>query len=428
MDKAFIHSRDAADRLAVAAGLDIAGDVQVIDLTGLADFKEQSGGRALSADSKPADGISVAAERAAEAGDGEKLVPSSEMSASSSTVLSTDHVSSVQFLQRRTVTPRSTQLRSGALRRPAKSNSLGILIILLAMCLLLTIAVGKKFLSASNLISVIRQFSFYGILAIGMCMVIITAGIDLSVGSVFALAGVLSCMAITKWHLPVFVGVLIGLAVGVLMGYFNGVCVTLLKLPPMIATLGTMSIARGIAYTVTGGYPIGSLPDSYKFLGLGYIAGIPTPIVLMVVLAALTIFFLNKTVVGRWIYAIGGNEEGARISGVRVNRVKRLVYSLSGLMAAISGIAMAARLGVGQSTAGQSYEMDAIAATVIGGASLSGGSGSIVGAIIGAAIMGVLRNGLVLLDVSAYWQQTVIGAVIILAVALDNLRHMKKKA
>ena len=207
--------------------------------------------------------------------------------------------------------------KSGALRRPAKSNSLGILIILLAMCLLLTIAVGKKFLSASNLISVIRQFSFYGILAIGMCMVIITAGIDLSVGSVFALAGVLSCMAITKWHLPVFVGVLIGLAVGVLMGYFNGVCVTLLKLPPMIATLGTMSIARGIAYTVTGGYPIGSLPDSYKFLGLGYIAGIPTPIVLMVVLAALTIFFLNKTVVGRWIYAIGGNEEGARISGVR---------------------------------------------------------------------------------------------------------------
>ena len=312
--------------------------------------------------------------------------------------------------------------KSGALRRPAKSNSLGILIILLAMCLLLTIAVGKKFLSASNLISVIRQFSFYGILAIGMCMVIITAGIDLSVGSVFALAGVLSCMAITKWHLPVFVGVLIGLAVGVLMGYFNGVCVTLLKLPPMIATLGTMSIARGIAYTVTGGYPIGSLPDSYKF------PGVPTPIVLMVVLAALTIFFLNKTVVGRWIYAIGGNEEGARISGVRVNRVKRLVYSLSGLMAAISGIAMAARLGVGQSTAGQSDAMDASAAPVIGGASLSGGSGSIVGAIIGAAIMGVLRNGLVLLDVSAYWQQTVIGAVIILAVALDNLRHMKKKA
>lgn len=320
-----------------------------------------------------------------------------------------------------------TAKKNGVLSRLGKSNTLGIIIILLVMCLLLTIAVGEKFLSRSNLISVVRQFSFYGILAIGMCMVIITAGIDLSVGSVFALAGVMACIAITKWNLPVAVSVLIGLLVGVVVGYFNGLCVTLLKLPPMIATLGTMSIARGVAYTVTGGYPIGSLPDSFKFLGLGYIAGIPTPIVLMVVLAVLAILFLNKTVIGRWIYAIGGNEEGARISGVRVGQIKRLVYAISGLMAAISGIAMAARLGVGQSTSGMSYEMDAIAATVIGGASLSGGSGSIVGAIVGAAIMGVLRNGLVLLDVSAYWQQTVIGAVIILAVALDNLRHLKKK-
>ena len=320
----------------------------------------------------------------------------------------------------------SKQGTGGIFRRLVKSNSFGIFVILLAMCLFLTIAVQDKFLSGSNLISVIRQFSFYGILAVGMCMVIITAGIDLSVGSVFALSGVMACIAITDWSLPVPVGVLIGLAVGGVMGYFNGFCVTILKLPPMIATLGTMSIARGMAYTITGGYPIGSLPDAFKFLGLGYIAGIPTPIVLMVVLAILAILFLQKTVIGRWIYAIGGNEEGARISGVRVNSVKRLVYAISGVMAAVSGIAMAARLGVGQSTAGQSYEMDAIAAVVIGGASLSGGSGSIIGAIIGAAIMGVLRNGLVLLDVSAYWQQTVIGAVIILAVALDNLRHRKK--
>lgn len=314
----------------------------------------------------------------------------------------------------------------GILHRIVKSNSFGILMILLGMCAVLTIAVGDKFLSGSNLISVIRQFSFYGILSIGMCMVIITAGIDLSVGSVFALSGILACMAITKWNLGVPAGILTGLVAGLALGYFNGFCVTVLKLPPMIATLGTMSIARGIAYTVTGGYPIGSLPDAFKFLGLGYIARIPTPIVLMVVLAALASLFLHKTVAGRWIYAVGGNEEGARISGVRVNGGKCLVYSLSGFMAAVSGIAMAARLGVGQSTSGIGYEMDAIAATVIGGASLSGGSGSILGAIIGAAIMGVLRNGLVLLDVSAYWQQTVIGAVIILAVTLDNLRRMKK--
>ena len=307
------------------------------------------------------------------------------------------------------------------------SGSISIFLILLLMCLALTVAVGNKFLSSSNIISVIRQFSFYGILAIGMCMVIITSGIDISVGSVFALSGVISCLAITKWHVPVALGVLLGLLVGGLMGYINGFCVTVLKLPAMIATLGMQSIARGIAYTVTGGYPIGSLPDSFKFIGLGTILGIPTPIVLMVILAALAIFFLNRTVIGRRIYAIGGNEEGARLSGVNVNRIKRLVYTVCGLTAAISGIAMAARLGVGQSTAGQGYEMDAIAATVIGGASLSGGAGSIVGAIIGAAIMGVLRNGLVLLDVSAYWQQTVIGLVIILAVTLDNLRHLNKR-
>ena len=319
------------------------------------------------------------------------------------------------------------QERKNILGILAQSNVIGILLILIVMCVGMTIAVGSKFASSSNIISVVRQFSFYGILAIGMCMVIITGGIDLSVGSVFALSGVIACMAITKAGIPVFISVILGMLVGLVVGYFNGVCVTILRLPPMIATLGTMSIARGSAYTVTGGYPIGSLPDSFKFIGLGSIGPIPTPIVLMIVLALLASFFLRKTVIGRWVYAIGGNEEAARISGVKVNRIKRIVYSISGVMAAISGIAMAARLGVGQSTSGQGYEMDAIAAVVIGGASLSGGSGTIGGAIIGAAIMGVLRNALVLLDVSAYWQQTVIGSVIILAVALDNLRHLGKK-
>jgi len=315
----------------------------------------------------------------------------------------------------------------GFFRSIVKSSSFGIIVILFAMCLIMTIAVGDKFLSQSNLLSVFRQFSFYGILAIGMCMVIITGGIDISVGSIFALSGVIACMAIAKWGLSTPIGVLLGILAGALFGYFNGACVTVLKLPPMITTLGSMSIARGIAYTITGGYPIGSLPDSFKFIGLGYILNIPTPIVLMVILAIVVSLFLRKTIIGRWIYAIGGNEEGSRISGVRVDKIKRMVYSLNGVMAAVSGIATAARLGVGQSTAGQGYEMDAIAAVVIGGASLSGGSGGILGAVVGAAIMGVLRNALVLLSVSAYWQQTVIGSVIILAVALDNLRHLKKK-
>ena len=316
--------------------------------------------------------------------------------------------------------------KNGALRRPAKSNSLGILIILLAMCLLLTIAVGKKFLSASNLISVIRQFSFYGILAIGMCMVIITAGIDLSVGSVFALAGVLSCMAITKWHLPVFVGVLIGLAVGVLMGYFNGVCVTLLKLPPMIATLGTMSIARGIAYTVTGGYPIGSLPDSYKFLGLGYIAGIPTPIVLMVVLAALTIFFLNKTVVGRWIYAIGGNKNASYLSGINIRRVQMGGFVYCSVAGALGGILLASQVGVALPTCGIGSDMDVIASVVLGGVSLSGGCGKVSGTLLGALILQTISNGMTLLSVQSYWQMVIKGIVLILAVLIDVMRSKKR--
>ena len=311
-------------------------------------------------------------------------------------------------------------------------------LVLIALFGIASLTIGNYFSTATAL-NLIANNWYIVILGIGVTFLLVSGHLDMSVGGIVGMAGVLSSYFTQPANegfsdlgqglgLPYGVAIVLTLAICLCIGLLNALFIAKMRVASIIVTLGTMSIARGIAYTVTGGYPIGSLPDSYKFLGLGYIAGIPTPIVLMVVLAALTIFFLNKTVVGRWIYAIGGNEEGARISGVRVNRVKRLVYSLSGLMAAISGIAMAARLGVGQSTAGQSYEMDAIAATVIGGASLSGGSGSIVGAIIGAAIMGVLRNGLVLLDVSAYWQQTVIGAVIILAVALDNLRHMKKKA
>jgi ribose transport system permease protein len=225
--------------------------------------------------------------------------------------------------------------------------------------------------------------------------------------------------------------VLFGLLTGAAFGYLNGCLITMMKLPPFIATLGTMSIARGLSYGITGGYPIGSLPESFKFIGLGMVPSsgpiqIPTPIILMVIFALFFSFLLRKTICGRRIYAIGGNEEATRISGVRVDRVKRLVYTICGLMAAVAGIATAARLGVGQSTAGQGYEMDAIAAVIIGGASVSGGSGTVLGVIIGAAIMGVLNNGLVLLNVSAYWQQAVLGIVIIAAVSFDKLQTKHK--
>lgn len=327
------------------------------------------------------------------------------------------------------------------LRRIQQASVFNIVLILAGMCLLLSIAVGGKFLSATNITSVVRQFSFYAIMATGMLLAIITGGIDLSSGSVFAFSSIITCLFIAKWDTPlltgmpvllrVILGVLLGMLSGAAFGYLNGALITLLKLPPFIATLGTMSIARGLSYGITGGYPIGSLPDQFKFIGLGTIgagsAQIPTPIILMVALALLFSFFLRKTILGRWVYAIGGNEEAARIAGVRVDRTKRIVYALCGLMSSIAGIATAARLGVGQSTAGQGYEMDAIAAVIIGGASVNGGVGTVLGSVLGAAIMGVLRNGLVLLNVSAYWQQAVLGVVIVVAVSFDKLQHDRKK-
>ncbi|MGI6237661.1 MAG: ABC transporter permease [Candidatus Excrementavichristensenella sp.] len=327
------------------------------------------------------------------------------------------------------------------LRRVQQVSVFNIVLILAGMCLLLSIAVGGKFLSATNITSVVRQFSFYAIMATGMLLAIITGGIDLSSGSVFAFSSIITCLFIAKWDIPlltgmpvllrVILGVLLGMLSGAAFGYLNGALITLLKLPPFIATLGTMSIARGLSYGITGGYPIGSLPDQFKFIGLGTIGAgsvqIPTPIILMVVLALLFSFFLRKTILGRWVYAIGGNEEAARIAGVRVDRTKRIVYALCGLMSSIAGIATAARLGVGQSTAGQGYEMDAIAAVIIGGASVNGGVGTVLGSVLGAAIMGVLRNGLVLLNVSAYWQQAVLGVVIVVAVSFDKLQHDRKK-
>ena len=313
----------------------------------------------------------------------------------------------------------------GSLLSKAGTN-LSLILALLVMSVLFAI-MSPHFLTLRNLVNIATYTSINAIMAFGITVAMILAAMDLSQYTVAAVSGMVMALML-RAGLPTGVAIVCALLTGVLLGLLNGVLVSICGVNPIIATLGTQQIYRGFAYLVSNGKNILISNDFLTFIGRGDILGVPVVVLLMIVMFAITAYVLKYTSFGRKIYAIGGNEEGARISGVRVNRVKRLVYSLSGLMAAISGIAMAARLGVGQSTAGQSYEMDAIAATVIGGASLSGGSGSIVGAIIGAAIMGVLRNGLVLLDVSAYWQQTVIGAVIILAVALDNLRHMKKKA
>jgi ribose transport system permease protein len=309
-----------------------------------------------------------------------------------------------------------------------KTTRTGIWVALLLEVLILVLLTSKvggepyfqsTFLNYSNISQVLRAVSFIAIMAVGQAVVIISGGIDLAPGSVLGLAGVVTALGLTSGF-SVSLALGAGLGVGLAAGAANGILVTKAKLPPFIATLGMLSVARGLAYAITGGETVRGLPESFLIIGQGELAGVPTPIWVMLLFSALVSYFLSSTVWGRYAYAIGGNEEAARLSGIRVGGVKVLFYLISGLSAAIAGILYLARFGVGQSTAGLGYELDVIAAAVIGGVSLSGGRGAIVGVILGSILMGVLRNGLVLLNVSAYWQQVAIGAVIILAVILDR--------
>ena len=305
-----------------------------------------------------------------------------------------------------------------------QSSTVSIFLILVVMCAIMA-AVSPAFVKISNILSTARSFSAIAVAGIGVSMVIITGGIDLSIGSVYGLAGVISAMLVVS-GVPLLPGILGGMLIGSAVGLFNGMMVVYLRLPPFIATMGTMQIARGICYIITQGYPVSNLPKEYTLLGQGYLLGIPVPIWVMILIAILFAIFLNMTTTGRRIFALGGNEEATRISGINTKRLKVLVYTLGAALAGLAGIITASKLGVGQPTAGIGFEMDAIAAVVIGGASLSGGEGTVTGTIIGAAIIGVLRNALVLLSVDSYWQTLIIGCVIILAVTIDQLRKGRK--
>jgi ribose transport system permease protein len=304
------------------------------------------------------------------------------------------------------------------------------LIALSILCIVLSI-LTDKFFTVDNGLNVLRQVAVNVCIATGMTLVVLTAGIDLSVGSVLALCGAVTAGLFKNGlQFPgadLFIGFtmlgafLSGLLLGALLGWFNGFTVTRFNVPPFVATLAMLTISRGFTMLYTKGHPISNLGSNFSFIGSDSLLGIPVPVWIAIIVVLLAVFITQKTKLGRYIYAIGGNEQAAKLSGINIRKVKLTVYAIAGALAALGGIIVTARLDSAQPNAGMSYELDAIAAVVIGGTSLSGGKGTVWGTVIGAVIIGVLNNGLVLLNVSPFWQQVVKGLVILLAVVIDKL-------
>lgn len=292
---------------------------------------------------------------------------------------------------------------------------------LFMLCLIFSI-LSPYFLSVNNLLTVATQTAIIAIIAIGQTYVMITTGIDLSIGSNIALSGMLAGIAMTN-GVPVWIALLIGLASGCLVGGLNGVMIAFGKIPPFIATLCTMMAVRGISLTLTQGIPVSGLPKSFTVIGTGSLAGIPIPVILMILLTVIFGFVLSKTRLGRHVYAVGSNVDAARLSGVNTKAVLIKVYVISGFVAAFAGLIMAARIISAQPAAGDGYELDAVASSVIGGTSTLGGEGMIAGTFIGAFIIGILRNGLNLIGVSPFIQKIVIGVVIGGSVFFDRIKR-----
>ena len=311
-------------------------------------------------------------------------------------------------------------------------ENLGITVGLVVLCLILVIydlTQGRNvFLTTNNIMNVLRQVATNLIIACGMTMVIVLGGIDLSVGSIVGLSGCVTAMLIAYSHWSLAAAVSAGILMGVLSGAFNGLVISKTTIPPFIVTLAMMNIARGAAYVYTGAQPIRIMSDSFNFIGSGYIANvIPVPVVYLVIIVIASSFIMNRTKLGRHIYAVGGNPTAAKFSGIKNGRVLFFAYLFSGIMSAISGVVLASRMFSGQPTAGQGFELDAIAAVVLGGTSMLGGVGKIGGTVIGALIIGVLNNGLNLLNINSFWQYIVKGIVILIAVYADFLKKKNRK-
>ena len=303
-------------------------------------------------------------------------------------------------------------------------SNMGILIALILICIFFAVST-KAFMTLTNMVNIFRQISIVGICAVGMTMIILTGGIDLSVGSVIGLSSITGAILLSK-GVPIILTIILILALGAFVGIINGFCVNILEIPPMIATLGMMISIRGLVYVISGGMPVYGLPESFKILGQGSIGLIPISTILMIIIFILGYILLNCTVFGRHIYGIGGNKETARLSGVNVKGVIFVIYALAGFLGALAGLILMSRVNSGQPSAGDGYEMDVITAVVLGGVSVSGGEGKLSKVIIGVIFMGILANGMMMMNLNEYWQRVMKGLVLLVAVALD-IRSRKKQ-
>jgi ribose transport system permease protein len=301
---------------------------------------------------------------------------------------------------------------------------LGIAIVLVALFAFFSV-LSDKFFTVSNLFRILLNISTIGIMALGEALVIIICGIDLSVSSTFAMAGVITALSIVSWHTGVVAGILLGIVSGILIGVVNGMLIVKARLTPFIATFGMLSVIRGVAYAISGGYTIPVYVKSFTGIGMAYAGPVPVPVIIFIALTLLCALVLWRTSFGVSIFATGGNVTAAFFSGIRTSRIRFAAYVISGALAAVAGIISTAKNGMGTSTAGLGYELDVITAVILGGVSLKGGRGNVFGVMIGAAIMGVIRNGLLILNISAYYQTTIIGAVVIAVASFDAIRSRR---
>ncbi len=314
--------------------------------------------------------------------------------------------------------------RASLRERIRYTEILGIAVILIALFGFFSI-LSDRFFTLSNLFRILLNISTIGIMALGETLVIVICGIDLSVSSTFAIAGVITALSIVSWHTGVLAGVLLGIVSGIVIGGLNGALIVGAGLTPFIATFGMLSVIRGVAYAISGGYTIPVYIKAFTNIGMAYAGPVPVPVIIFIALTLLLALVLARTSFGVSLFATGGNVTAALFSGIRTGRMRFAAYVISGAMAAVAGIVSTAKNGMGTSTAGLGYELDVITAVILGGVSLKGGKGDVFGVMVGAAIMGVIRNGLLILNISAYYQTTIIGAVVIAVASFDAIRSRR---